>query len=98
MRVVIEHPKKGLFLGLGQGRFWWTELPLTAIITEVVTFNDKNQAEMFAATHFTSIMSELEYHEVEVSTLHAPIPALVAAGLGKHCSKLLLFTAPHGQA
>lgn len=98
MRVVVEHAKLGLYLGVGAGRHWWTKQPVNVVITEVVTFNDAECAMMFMATHYPQDMDLLEFHEIECDNLHAPIKTLVQAGLGDHCKKLLHFTQPIGNA
>jgi hypothetical protein len=98
MRVVVEHSEWGLFLGQGGDKLYWTEKAVTAIIPEPVTFQDREQAEMFCAGHFSSEFGKLAYHEINVDTPYAPIHYLIKAGLGHRTRKLLLFTKPAGFA
>lgn len=98
MRVVVEHAKLGLYLGLGIGRHWWTKQASGPCITQVVTFNSEENAMMFMATHYPQDMKLLEFHEIDCDDEHADIKALVEAGLGSHCRKLLLNLQPVGNA
>jgi len=98
MRVVVEHPEWGLFLGQGGAKLYWTEKAVTATIPEVITFRDREQAEMFCAGHFSGEYDSLTYHEINIDTTYASIHALIKAGLGHRTSKLLFFTRPVGFA
>lgn len=97
MRVVVEHPRKGLFLGFAVGKAWWTNCPMTVNISEVVTFPTLEHAQIFVITHFSDA-ENIAFHELDINDNHAPIPVLVAAGLGHHCQKLLWQLPTQGHA
>lgn len=98
MRVVVEHPEWGLFLGQGGNKLYWTEKAVTAIIPEPITFRDREQAEMFCAGHYSDEFQVMQYHEINIDTTYAPIQSLIKAGLGHRTEKLLFFTKPAGFA
>lgn len=98
MRVVVEHPELGLFLGQLGVKLLWTENTVTHAVTEVVSFQNREQAEQFCAGHFSGFFDELKYHEIEITSNYAPIKSLIDAGLGHRTKKLLFFTRPAGYA
>jgi hypothetical protein len=98
MRVVVEHPEWGLFLGQGGAQLYWTENALPVAIPEAVTFANVEQAQQFCAGHFFEEFEKLSFHELPIDSDHAPLTALLAAGLSRHTHKLLYFTRPVGQA
>jgi hypothetical protein len=98
MRVVVEHPDWGLFLGQNHGKPYWSEKLITVNITEVVTFEDHHQAEMYCAANMSSEYEYLIYHTLEIDSAYATIKDLVDAGLVHRADKLLFYTRAAGYA
>lgn len=99
MRVVVEHPTHGLFLGDREDQLYWSEEHLPYPIISAVTFRSHREAnEYFGSRLSRRDFKELEFHEIATDAQHASIAVLVAAGFAHYTQKLLYHVEAEGHA
>lgn len=99
MRTVATHPDKGLFLGVANGRTWWTGECVRLSICEAATFPGPLEAAECMCMHLTQQELELlELHDVPCESEHLTIGQLHKYGFGRYCDPLLFFLLPVGFA
>jgi hypothetical protein len=79
--TVIVHPEDGLFLGVGLGFAFWSNLDCGGQ-SRACTFRDAAEARKFAATSLGYEQEGLTFVNIPTSLDYADVTVLKAAGLG----------------